>query len=104
MEVLNVAMFGVKDHIVEFLIHLLTPAEMSCITRTSFKSFFESTFPTEDSSELVGLFDEMFVDGDRAPMSMVRYTLTEMDVFQTWNAIILPLLEAKSWSRQNPDL
>eukprot|EP01064_Diplonema_japonicum_P026344 TRINITY_DN3775_c1_g1_i1.p1 TRINITY_DN3775_c1_g1~~TRINITY_DN3775_c1_g1_i1.p1 ORF type:complete len:490 (+),score=139.50 TRINITY_DN3775_c1_g1_i1:1366-2835(+) len=101
-EVLNIAMFGVKESICEFIVQLMTPNK-TVLSRADMQAFFASTFEGEDVAELVGTFDDMFID-EHATLAMVRQSLFEMDVFQTWSALIHPLLVARDWKRQNPDL
>ncbi|KAJ9440611.1 hypothetical protein DIPPA_06789, partial [Diplonema papillatum] len=102
MEVLNVAMFGVKDQIVELLVQLLTPGQ-EVLSRADLKRFLVSAFEGEDTDQLAEMFDDLFTE-DVTSLAIMRHSFVEMDVFQTWNELIFPLLQARSWCRSNPDL
>eukprot|EP01063_Lacrimia_lanifica_P010325 TRINITY_DN17037_c0_g1_i1.p1 TRINITY_DN17037_c0_g1~~TRINITY_DN17037_c0_g1_i1.p1 ORF type:complete len:497 (+),score=156.87 TRINITY_DN17037_c0_g1_i1:53-1543(+) len=103
LEVLNVAMFGTKEAITELIVQLIIHNRPT-ITRSEFAAFFKSAFPTEDADGLAGLFDAQF-EKDLLCVAHFRYSLlTQMDVFGTWNGLILPFMQGRGWSRCNPDL
>ena len=106
VEALHVALFGSAHHIVELLTQLVAGTG-AAVTRAGFAAFLGSAFPLEAGGPeaFLELFPDLFAAGAEETTTLqLRYVLSAMDVFQTWNMLILPFLASKGWKRSNPVL